>query len=43
MTAQRACALSDLVQDEARRVEIDGVAIAVVLDASGEVHAIGDT
>jgi 3-phenylpropionate/trans-cinnamate dioxygenase ferredoxin subunit len=43
MTAQRACALSELVQDEARRVEIDGVAIAVVLDASGEVHAIGDT
>lgn len=43
MTAQRACALSELVQDEARRVEIDGVAIAVVLDANGEVHAIGDT
>jgi 3-phenylpropionate/trans-cinnamate dioxygenase ferredoxin subunit len=43
MTAQRACALSDLVQDEARRVELDGVAIAVVLDGNGEVHAIGDT
>ncbi|MFE7844731.1 non-heme iron oxygenase ferredoxin subunit [Microbacterium sp. NPDC057407] len=43
MTAQRACALSELVQDEARRVEIDGVAIAVVLDGNGEVHAIGDT
>jgi 3-phenylpropionate/trans-cinnamate dioxygenase ferredoxin subunit len=43
MTAQRACALSDLVQDEARRVELDGIAIAVVLDANGEVHAIGDT
>ena len=42
MTAQRVCALSDLVQDEARRVEVDGVAIAVVLDANGEVHAIGD-
>ncbi|MFK4837053.1 non-heme iron oxygenase ferredoxin subunit [Microbacterium sp. ZW T2_14] len=42
MTAQRVCALSDLVQDEARRVEIDGVAIALVLDSSGEVHAIGD-
>ena len=37
------CALSDLVQDEARRVEVDGVAMAVVLDANGEVHAIGDT
>lgn len=43
MTAQRACGLSDLVQDEARRVEIDGVAMAVVLDSNGEVHAIGDT
>jgi 3-phenylpropionate/trans-cinnamate dioxygenase ferredoxin subunit len=36
------CALSDLVQDEATRVEVDGVAIAVVLDSNGEVHAIGD-
>jgi 3-phenylpropionate/trans-cinnamate dioxygenase ferredoxin subunit len=36
------CALSDLVQDEARRVEVDGVAIALVLDSNGEVHAIGD-
>jgi len=42
MTATRACALSELEQDSALRVEIDGVAIAVVLDASGEVHAIGD-
>ncbi|WP_426325334.1 non-heme iron oxygenase ferredoxin subunit [Microbacterium sp. E-13] len=42
MTAQRVCALTDLVQDEARRVEVDGVAIAVVLDSNGEVHAIGD-
>jgi len=42
MTAQRVCALSDLVLDEARRVEVDGVAIALVLDSSGEVHAIGD-
>jgi len=43
MTQQRACALSDLVQDEARRVEIDGVPIAIVLDGNGDVHAIGDT
>jgi len=42
MTAQRVCALTDLVQDEARRVEVDGVAIALVLDSNGEVHAIGD-
>lgn len=43
MSAQRACALSELVQDEAKRVEIDGVPMAVVLDSTGEVHAIGDT
>ena len=42
MTLQRACALSELEQDSAKRVEIDGVAIAVVLDGDGEVHAIGD-
>ena len=43
MTAQRVCALSDLEQDSAIRVEVEGVAIAVVLDSAGEVHAIGDT
>jgi len=36
------CGLSELVQDEARRVEVEGVAIAVVLDGNGDVHAIGD-
>ncbi|MEV8268124.1 non-heme iron oxygenase ferredoxin subunit [Microbacterium sp. NPDC076911] len=43
MTAQRACALSELEQDAAKRVEVDGVAISLVLDSNGEVHAIGDT
>ena len=43
MTATRVCALSELEQDTARRVEVDGVAIALVLDSNGEVHAIGDT
>lgn len=43
MSAQRACSLSDLEQDTALRVEIDGVPMAVVLDGDGEVHAIGDT
>ena len=42
MTAVRVCALSELEQDAARRVEIEGVAMAVVLDGEGEVHAIGD-
>ncbi|MEL5989882.1 non-heme iron oxygenase ferredoxin subunit [Microbacterium phosphatis] len=43
MSATRVCAMSDLVQDQPLKVEADGVAIAVVLDSSGEVHAIGDT
>ena len=43
MTAQRVCAFSELEQDAAIRVEVDGVAIAVVLDSEGTVHAIGDT
>ncbi|QIK61905.1 non-heme iron oxygenase ferredoxin subunit [Leucobacter viscericola] len=43
MGLQKALALSDLVQDQATRVVIDDVPIAVVLDSQGEVHAIGDT
>jgi 3-phenylpropionate/trans-cinnamate dioxygenase ferredoxin component len=43
VSLQRICAVSELVQDEARRVEIDGVPMAVVLDSNGDVHAIGDT
>lgn len=43
MTRQKALALSELVQDQAVRVLLDGVPIAVVLDNQGEVHAIGDT
>ncbi|MGD9606346.1 MAG: non-heme iron oxygenase ferredoxin subunit [Leucobacter sp.] len=43
MARTRALALSELVQDQATRVVIDDVPIAVVLDSQGEVHAIGDT
>lgn len=43
MTRQRVLAVSDLVQDQATRVVVDGVPIAVVLDAQGDIHAIGDT
>ena len=43
MSAQRACSLSELEQDTAHRVELDGVPISVVPDAEGVVHAIGDT
>ncbi|HTL41935.1 MAG TPA: non-heme iron oxygenase ferredoxin subunit [Pseudolysinimonas sp.] len=43
MTAQKVAALSELTPDTARRVVLDGTPIAVVLDSSGVVHAIGDT
>jgi 3-phenylpropionate/trans-cinnamate dioxygenase ferredoxin subunit len=43
VTASRACALSELEQDAALRVEIDGVPICIVRDSNDEVHAIGDT
>jgi 3-phenylpropionate/trans-cinnamate dioxygenase ferredoxin component len=43
MSGTRICALSELATDEARRFVVDGVPIAVVLDSSGTVHAIGDT
>lgn len=43
MARLKALELSELVQDQATRVELDGVPIAIVLDGQGEVHAIGDT
>jgi len=43
MTSQKVFALADLVPDTAQRVVLDGTPIAVVLDSSGTVHAIGDT
>jgi 3-phenylpropionate/trans-cinnamate dioxygenase ferredoxin subunit len=43
VTAIRICALAELAQDEALRVDVDDVSIAIVKDSSGAVHAIGDT
>lgn len=43
MTAKKVLKLSELEQDTAVRVVIDKVPMAVVLDADGVVHAIGDT
>jgi 3-phenylpropionate/trans-cinnamate dioxygenase ferredoxin component len=43
MTSTKVFPLSDLAPDAAKRVVLDGVAIAVVLDSAGAVHAIGDT
>ena len=41
--AERVCELSDLTPNEAKRIVLGGVPIAVVLDDAGDVHAIGDT
>ena len=43
MAATRACSASELEQDSALRVVIDGEAICVVKDGEGQIHAIGDT
>lgn len=43
MTATRACALSELSPATARKVVIDGIPVAVVMDSAGAVHALGDT
>jgi 3-phenylpropionate/trans-cinnamate dioxygenase ferredoxin subunit len=43
MAAQRAVAVAELVENQATRVVLDGVPIAVVKDSAGTVHAIGDT
>jgi 3-phenylpropionate/trans-cinnamate dioxygenase ferredoxin subunit len=39
----RICSIDELVENQASRVVIDGVPIAVVKDSDGHVHAIGDT
>ena len=43
MTAERVCTIDELEENKAFRVVLDGIAIAVVKDATGTVHAIGDT
>lgn len=43
MSRQHAISVSELFQDQAVRVVLDGVPIAIVLDGDGEIHAIGDT
>jgi 3-phenylpropionate/trans-cinnamate dioxygenase ferredoxin subunit len=39
----RICAIDELVENQAVKVIIDGLPIAVVKDSSGTIHAIGDT
>ena len=39
----KVCAVTDLSTSTAKKVVVDGTAIAVVMDSAGEVHALGDT
>jgi len=39
----RVCSEAELVVNQATRVVVDGVPIALVKDGSGAIHAIGDT
>ena len=43
MSAERIGTVAELEENKAHRVVLDGVAIAIVKDSSGTVHAIGDT
>ena len=43
MASVRVCGVDDLAVNEAQRFVVDGVAIAVVKDAAGDIFAIGDT
>ncbi|WP_022899343.1 non-heme iron oxygenase ferredoxin subunit [Humibacter albus] len=43
MSAERVCTAAELVANEARRVVLSGVPIALVKDSAGDIHAIGDT
>ncbi len=43
MASMQICALDELEPNQAIKVEIDGIPIAVVRDSAGDVFAIGDT
>jgi 3-phenylpropionate/trans-cinnamate dioxygenase ferredoxin subunit len=43
MSEELVCALDDLVVDHAKRVVVGQIPVALVLDSTGTVHAIGDT
>jgi len=43
MASVKVCAFDELTVNQAKRVVIDGVPIAVVRDAEDRVYAIGDT
>lgn len=43
MAATRVCSLDELSPSSAKKVVVDGTAVAVVMDSAGVVHALGDT
>lgn len=43
MSAQKVFPVAELEPGSARKVVLDGIAIAVVRDSAGDVHALGDT
>ena len=43
MSAERICTTDELETNKAFKVVLDGIAIVVVKDSEGAVHAIGDT
>jgi 3-phenylpropionate/trans-cinnamate dioxygenase ferredoxin subunit len=43
MAATKVCSESELVADQASRVVVEGIPIALVKDSAGDIHAIGDT
>ncbi|MGO4691777.1 non-heme iron oxygenase ferredoxin subunit [Glaciibacter sp. 2TAF33] len=43
MPGIKICAFDDLEADQPVKIEIDGIPIALVRDAAGDVFAIGDT
>ena len=43
MTRTKACSVDELAVDQALRVVIEDMPIAIVKDSNGDVHAIGDT
>ena len=43
MPASRVASEAELVANQATRVVVDGVPIAIVKDSAGDIHAIGDT
>jgi 3-phenylpropionate/trans-cinnamate dioxygenase ferredoxin subunit len=40
---ENVCPVADLAPNQAKRVVVQGAPIALVLDAEGVVHALGDT